>query len=230
VEDDLAELLTATGLACRLFPEQTQGPHHRDVHPERRDVTEDCDGPSLRLGLRFLTPDTSAPLSGVLVEVWQADRDGRYSGFQPFRAQPGQVVTSESVPHEIVAARETFLRGAQRTDERGMCAFTTIYPGWYASRTVHIHLIAHLSEHTVTTQLYFPDDVTDDVFTYPPYRSRPPRDTTNPTDSIFLGGGDQTLLNVTGDPMTGFTGVLRLALDPHAQPVSAADASPEGQG
>lgn len=81
MEDDLAKLLTATGLACRLFPEQTQGPHHRDVHPERRDVTEDCDGLPLRLGLRFLTPDTSAPLSGVLVEVWQADRDGRYSGF-----------------------------------------------------------------------------------------------------------------------------------------------------
>lgn len=69
------------------------------------------------------------PLTGAWVEVWRADHEGRYSGFRPFLARPGQVVTSKSVPREVVAPSETFLRGSQRTDERGMCAFDTIYPG-----------------------------------------------------------------------------------------------------
>ncbi|WP_210405979.1 hypothetical protein [Micromonospora sp. MH33] len=176
------------------------------MHPERREITEDRDGLPLRLGLRLLAADATTPLADVLVEVWQADHVGRYSGFQPFEARPGQVVTSESVPHDVIAAGETYLRGSQRTDQRGMCAFNTIYPGWYASRTVHIHLIAHLGDRSVTTQLYFPDPVTDQVFTRPPYRGRPQRDTTNATDSIFADGGEQMILDLQGDPTTGYTG------------------------
>jgi len=90
VEADLVELLTATRPGCRLWPEQTRGPYHRDVQPERRDITE---------------------------------------------GRPGVPLRSESVPREVVAPGETFLRGRRYTDDRGMCAFTTIYPGWYTSRT-----------------------------------------------------------------------------------------------
>ena len=155
MEEDLAELLVSRPAGCGLWPEQTEGPYHREAPRERTDITEDRPGSPLRLGLRLLVAQAATPLAGVLVEVWHADHEGRYSGFQPFQAEPGQVVTSESVPREIVAPGETFLRGAQRTDEQGMCAFRTIYPGWYSSRTVHIHLRAHLGERTATTQLYF---------------------------------------------------------------------------
>ena len=230
VEEDLVELLASTGVTCRLLVEQTRGPYHRAVHPERREITEDRDGLPLRLGLRLLAADATTPLADVLVEVWQADHVGRYSGFQPFEARPGQVVTSESVPHDVIAAGETYLRGSQRTDERGMCAFNTIYPGWYASRTVHIHLIAHLGDRSVTTQLYFPDAVTDEVFSRPPYRGRPQRDTINATDSIFADGGEQMILDLQGDPTTGYTGVLCVVLDRQGRPASAAGPSAESDG
>jgi hypothetical protein len=115
----------------------------------------------------------------------------------------------------------------QRTDPDGMCMFETIYPGWYASRTVHIHVAARLLiGHRAVSQLYFPDELTDQVFTRPPYAGRPPRDTTNATDSIFADGGSRSVLQLTGDAVGGLTGVLCLgiesdpALDDSAAPSS----------
>ena len=97
-------------------------------------------GLELRVGLRLVDAQSAVPLVGVPVEVWHADHGGRYAGFAPFTPRPGEVVTSASVPNEVVAPWETFLRGMQRTDEDGICVFETIYPGWYATRTVHIHV------------------------------------------------------------------------------------------
>jgi protocatechuate 3,4-dioxygenase beta subunit len=209
---DLVDRLASRAPACRLLPEQTEGPYHRDVHPERRDITEGRPGLALRVGLRFVDPDGN-PLEGHLVDVWHADHEGRYSGFRPFEPEPGQEITEDTVPRDVTAPRESFLRGAQRSDHRGMCAFDTIYPGWYAGRTVHIHLIARLDERSVTTQLYFPDPVSDAVHARPPYRDRGGRrDTTNATDTIFAGVGDRTILELDGDPDTGFTGVLCLTV------------------
>src|SRR6185369_9049016 len=164
MEDDLAALLAEQQVSCQIWPEQTEGPYHRDAPPERRDITEDRVGLPLRVGLRLVDASTGDRLSGSTVEVWQADHEGRYSGFLPFHARPGQVVTSASVPREIVAPAETFLRGRQRADSDGMCAFDTIYPGWYSSRTVHIHLAVTASDHRFVSQLYFPDELTDQVY------------------------------------------------------------------
>ena len=218
MEEDLAELLLSRPAGCFLWPEQTEGPYHRAAPRERTDISEDRPGVPLLLGLRLLAAEAATPLSGVLVEVWQADHEGRYSGFQPFHVQPGEVVTSASVPHDIVAPEETFLRGAQRTDERGMCAFRTVYPGWYPSRTAHIHLRAHLGERIATTQLYFPDTITDEVFSLPPYAGRPQRDTTNETDSIFIEeGGEASVLEFADSPSEGFTAVLCFAVAPDSE-------------
>ena len=60
-----------------------------------------------------------------------------------------------------------------------MVEFRTIYPGWYPGRTVHIHLIVQVDERVLTSQLYFPEPVNDDVLSQPPYAERPGRDTTN---------------------------------------------------
>lgn len=218
MDEDLADLLVSQPATCRLWPEQSEGPYHRDDPPERSDVTENRAGVPLRLGLRLLAAHAGAPLAGVLVELWHADSEGVYSGFPPFQAQPGQEVTSDSVPNEIVAAGETFLRGAQRTDQRGMCAFRTIYPGWYPSRTVHIHLQAHLGGRTATTQLYFPDEVTDEVFSVAPYAGRPRRDTTNETDSIFTEeGGEHSVLHLVGSATAGYDGVLCFSVGADAE-------------
>ena len=227
VENDLAARLAEQQVSCQIWPEQTEGPYHRDA-PERRDITEDRVGLPLRVGLRLVNASTGNPLSGSTVEVWQADHEGRYSGFLPFHARPGQVVTSASVPREIVAPAETFLRGRQRADSGGMCAFDTIYPGWYSSRTVHIHLAVMANDHRFVSQLYFPDELTDQVYGHPPYAGHPARDTTNATDSIFAEGGERTVLHLTGDPATGLTGVLCLAV--HTDPAPPRPSPPIADG
>jgi protocatechuate 3,4-dioxygenase beta subunit len=215
MEDGLAQVLAQQQMSCRLWPEQIEGPYRRNLPPERRDITEGREGAALRIGLRLVDAETGGPLSGARIEVWQADHEGRYSGFPPPPTGPGQAVTSASVSREVAASSETFLRGCQRTDHHGMCSFDTIYPGWYPGRTAHIHLALDLEDRHAVTQLYFDDELTDEVLDRPPYAARSPRDTTNATDSIFAEGGERTVLNVTGDPLGPMTGVLCLGLEPH---------------
>jgi protocatechuate 3,4-dioxygenase beta subunit len=74
--------------------------------------------------------------------------------------------------------------------------FSTIYPGWYPGRTVHVHVMAHAAGRNYTSQLYFPEAITDAVFTRAPYRDRPDRDTMNATDEIFPTGGEPAVLEL----------------------------------
>jgi protocatechuate 3,4-dioxygenase beta subunit len=175
----------------------------------RHDIIEGRAGVPLHLGIRLVGRDGVTPVMGAVVEIWQCDALGRYSGFPAPNAQPAD--TSTAVPPEEVGGEDEFLRGRQSTDGAGICGFHTIYPGWYPGRTVHIHVVARAGDETFISQLYFPEEVTDAVFTQLPYRARPGRDTTNATDSIFAGGGEGALLDVQPD-RDGFHSSICFAL------------------
>jgi protocatechuate 3,4-dioxygenase beta subunit len=132
-----------------------------------------------------------------MVEIWQCDALGRYSGFPP--PDDSAVVGAADAPRGMYLPDQTFLRGRQPTDDAGMVEFRTIYPGWYPGRTVHIHVMVHAGDRTWTSQLYFSDDTSDVVLARAPYVQRPQRDTRNDTDSIFPTGGDPAVLDVTTD-------------------------------
>lgn len=192
VSGEMAAMLSSCAV-CRGWAEQDEGPYHRDAQPERRDVAEDRDGVALQLGLRMIH-DVGTPATNTSVEVWQCDALGRYSGFPPSRS--GTAVSADTAPRGAYLADQTFLRGRQRTDAAGMVEFHTIYPGWYPGRSVHIHLMVHTDSEVLTTQLYFPDDVTDMVLACAPYAERPGRDTTNDRDEIFPTGGNPAVLDI----------------------------------
>jgi protocatechuate 3,4-dioxygenase beta subunit len=59
------------------------------------------------------------------VDIWQCDAEGVYSDAVD--------------PKYFDTTGKRFLRGYQRTDRHGVATFTTIYPGWYPTRTPHIH-------------------------------------------------------------------------------------------
>lgn len=74
----------------------------------------------------------------------------------------------------------TFFRGLQFTNAKGVVEFDTIYPGWYMGRDTHIHLKIHTGGdvsnrlyqggHVVHTgQLFFPDDLSDEIAQLKPY-------------------------------------------------------------
>ena len=91
------------------------------------------------------------------------------------------------------------------TNKDGIAEFTTIYPGWYQGRTVHIHAKVHLDSSTVlTTQLYFDDAVTDRVFAAAPYASRGEREVRNDGDGIF----DEALVLDLSREGDGYVGTI----------------------
>jgi hypothetical protein len=92
----------------------------------------------------------------------------------------------------------TFLRGTQVSGADGVVAFSTIYPGWYTGRTVHIHVMVHLAGKSVHTgQLFFDDVATDALYAAnAPYSTRPARGTRNANDGIYQSGGAASILGI----------------------------------
>ena len=187
---------SASGLAsrfdgaarCRQTAEQTEGPFYFDVDRIRSDIREDRKGATLRLGVRVRDAAACEPIPNAVVDVWHCDAAGGYSGFE---GEDG----------------ETYLRGAQVTNRDGVAEFTTIYPGWYPGRTVHIHAKVHLDRQTVlTTQFYFDDRVSANVFEGNAYASASGRDALNETDGLYDGNLKLTL----SDENDGYLGLITL--------------------
>ena len=168
--------------SCAVTPQQTEGPYYFDADKIRRDIREDREGTPLRLALRVRDAGSCEPLRDAVVDIWHADAGGAYSGFDGGGGGGGGPGGGGGGAQ--TASR--YLRGAQVTNGEGVVEFTTIYPGWYPGRTVHIHVKVHLDAQTVlTTQLYFEDALSDRVYAAQPYAARGRRDQGNESDGIF---------------------------------------------
>jgi protocatechuate 3,4-dioxygenase beta subunit len=112
-------------------------------------------------------------------------------------------------------AGQKFLRGYQLTDASGIAKFTTIYPGWYQGRTVHIHFKVRSSTGArvaeFTSQLYFDDAVTDKVLAQAPYNTKSGSRTRNERDGLFGRGGRQLMLTV-GERGAGYHAAFDIGL------------------
>jgi len=180
----------ATLPSCIVRPEVTEGPYYVDEDLNRSDIRSDPttgavkDGALLALTFRVseVTSNGCTPLEGAKVEIWHCDAAGVYSDV----SDPG-----------FDTSGQKFLRGYQVTDVNGQATFITIYPGWYSSRTVHIHFKVHHDTsgqgREFTSQLFFDDSLSDQMFTQAPYASKGQRDTLNSNDNIY---DDQLLLTV----------------------------------
>lgn len=85
----------------------------------------------------------------------------------------------------------------------------TVYPGWYATRTAHIHVKVRLyfvagdKTFEATSQLYFDDAVTDTVYAQPPYVARGPRSIPkNTNDQVYNGTGVGITIDTIGPPQS----------------------------
>ena len=139
------------------------------------------------------TSSTATTAVETAATIWHADTDGLYSGFVSSSASANGGGSSSP------ADDGTFLRGTQLTDANGQVTFETLYPGWYRGRTVHIHVMVHVSGSIVHTgQLFFDDTFTGTVYdSTAPYSSRAARDTRNANDGIYSGGGSASILPVS---------------------------------
>jgi protocatechuate 3,4-dioxygenase beta subunit len=205
-------LATATAVAvasslpsCVVVPELTEGPYYVNENLERSDIRVDtADGSTvagtlLRLDWVVSQVDGTAciPLEGVLVDVWHCDALGVYS----------------DVGNE---AGHDFLRGYQHTDASGKATITTVYPGWYSGRAVHIHFKIRTdatasSGFEFTSQLFFDDAMNDQVFSQGVYASKGSTDVKNASDSIYGQSQGMTLLAPTKDG-DGYRATFEIAI------------------
>ncbi|UDY34088.1 dioxygenase family protein [Dermatobacter hominis] len=188
---------------CRLLPEQTAGPFPLDEQFDRSDVTEGRPGHPMRLGLRVVDADC-APVPGALVEIWHADASGDYSAFRDGGGGKDE------------ADGTTFLRGTQAAGVDGIAEFTTIYPGWYRGRAVHVHVRVHRPDEpgalVLTSHLYFPEGRTEEVVAEGPYAEFGLPDTSNEDDAIAGDPGSEgTLLATSAADTAHGPGTLALA-------------------
>ncbi len=198
---DVLALLDSAS-TCTLTPAETEGPYYIDLDAIRTDVREDRPGAELILAIRVQDASCAA-IPGAVVEIWHCDAGGVYSGFASASlggggsgAQPGAgpggppgggAPGGGGGGSATVTDDGTYLRGAQVTNDAGVAQFTTIYPGWYQGRTVHIHFKVHVDEQTLlTSQLYFEDAMSDALFAGTgPYEAHSGNRTTNDEDGIF---------------------------------------------
>jgi protocatechuate 3,4-dioxygenase beta subunit len=218
---------TVTVPSCVVRPEMTEGPYFVDGQMERSDIrTEPTDGSvkegvplTIAFALAQITDATCTPLPGAAIDIWHCDALGVYSGV----SDPG-----------FDTAGQSWLRGCQVSDENGRVEFTTIYPGWYSGRAVHIHFkirttVTGNETYEFTSQFFFDDALSDQVFTQAPYNTKGQRDTLNSNDNIYAGGGDQMTLNLT-EANGGYATTFEIALDLSDSETGASDSAGQGGG
>ncbi|PPS72901.1 MULTISPECIES: intradiol ring-cleavage dioxygenase [Streptomyces] len=206
----------AAAAVCTLTKELTEGPYYLDGQYVRSDIREDKTGIPLKLTLTVVDDDTCAPLKNALVEIWHADALGEYSGF-----------VGDNGHDE--PDNGTFLRGGVLTDARGVAAITTVYPGWYVGRCVHIHVKVHTDvtltpdgsftggRELHTGQLFFAETITTKVAALATYKVNTVRRTTLAQDSIYddrgAASGLLTLTPLGSTTAAGYAGTLTLGVE-----------------
>lgn len=187
---------------CVVRPELTEGPYFVDEMLNRSDIRQDTSDGSIAQGTPFeltfnvtqLNENGCTPLASAQVDIWHCDATGVYS---------------DAVDRSFNTTGKTFLRGYQMTDSNGVAKFVTIYPGWYPGRAVHIHFKIRINNYEFTSQLFFDDTFSDNVFSQAPYISG--NRTLNSQDGIFSESGNLLGLNVTPNE-TGYSATFDIGV------------------
>jgi protocatechuate 3,4-dioxygenase beta subunit len=218
-----------------VTPQETEGPYWVDEQLNRADLALDSTDNSVQIGFPLVLNVTISqlldgalvPVPGAVVDVWHCNAEGVYS---------------DTAAQNTVGRK--FLRGYQVSDAKGFVQYLTVYPGWYSGRTVHIHSRVRLlsgdqTTTNFTTQFFFDDAITDQVYLTAPYNQRRTRDTLNSADSIYstkdcltgVADGVETNLTLAADS-THAVGSFNVVLDlsPGAATCGIAGGGPGGPG
>ncbi|KAM7189301.1 putative extracellular dioxygenase [Naviculisporaceae sp. PSN 640] len=172
---------------CALVPESAIGPYYVSGELLRTNLTDSQSGVPIHLDIQFISTSTCSPIpesESLLIDIWHCNATGVYSGV----SAPGQG-----------GIDTTHGRGVQQTDSDGVVQFDTLFPGHYAGRATHIHLMATsevtlLPNNTFTGgkarhigQLYFDQDLRDQVEEFSPYKENTQDLVSNLDDGLAPG-------------------------------------------
>lgn len=174
---------------CFLTPAVPQGPLYLNTGLIRQNISETKTGVALTYNFTVVDANCT-PIPNAVVDIWQCDKDGIYSGF-----------SSQNT------LGQTFLRGVQITDANGQVSFTAIYPGWYNGRLTHLHVKVFFNNDLfVTTNFFYPNEVNQAVYATSLYTKG--QNPTTIAQDIELSGDttrfNNLLMTFTGDAATAY--------------------------
>jgi len=181
---------------CAISPTETVGPFPilTPTQLVRSSIIGDRPGVALLFTITINDQSTGCtPLAGVLVDVWQCDKDGNYSQYGGNQLQPTDY------------RNQNFLRGRQITNASGQVSFLSIFPGWYPGRAPHIHVEVLTASGTslLVTQIAFPVAAFTEVYATSGYNGSP--NTSNTQDSIFADSLSENMADsCTGNVTDGY--------------------------
>jgi protocatechuate 3,4-dioxygenase beta subunit len=133
---------------CELTGPTIQGPFYKEGSTQKEEFAKGIEGEKIVISGKVLNFYTCKPISGAILDFWQADSNGKYDtmGFN--------------------------LRGKVLSDKNGNYTLQTIIPGNELGgdilRPAHIHVKAWIPDNpgnpTLVTQLYFEGDPYMDEF------------------------------------------------------------------
>ncbi|KAK7705305.1 hypothetical protein SLS64_008142 [Diaporthe eres] len=170
-------------------------------------TNDDCpDGVFVVADIQFINVDTCEPLPDVWADVWSCNATEVYSGIQS---------DTNGNPSDDANLNNTALRGLQKSDPDGAVQFWYTFPGHYPGRTNHQHIMVHENATVLPNgtlagdgsishigQLFWDQDLIDEVETWSPYTENTALPTLNSEDSVF---GEQETADTDSDPVYSYT-------------------------
>lgn len=221
----------AASTCSKLTPELTEGPYWVNTMLHRSDLRSNSHGGGHQVGvLLALTVNVvdstngCKPLDGVAVDIWHANAHGLYSDESSQQAgggtSGGDTITDNWLRGYQITGKD---RGIKNKPIHGQVSFMTIWPGWYTSRAIHIHVRVRKLSHNgatiagYTTQIFFSNADNDHVLTRAaPYNTRSPQKdpTTDENDTVLTSADHATnIVNVRGSIQHGYAATFNIALD-----------------
>lgn len=188
--------------SCTVTDTETAGPYPTKSPSSyvRSNIVDGQPGVPLTIKINIANTNNScSALANAVVDIWHCNAVGYYSEYVD--GSGGNYPTVDYTSSH-------FLRGRQTTDANGLVTFTSIFPGWYTGRAPHIHVHVYNSSGTslLVTQMAFPADVCNTVYTTASnYVAHGTQDTSNEADSILGDSLDNELTVVTGNITDGYT-------------------------
>ncbi len=182
--------------SVELTGQQTEGPCYFDSD-YLDDISEGQTGLPMQLCLQLIDEQCN-PLSGYEIEVWHCDVEGIYSGDTTGSSDTNGFNSSFCTGNDSEALQSRWFRGIAVTDSSGRVNFKTCFPGWYASRAIHIHFrVKNNNNDELISQFGFDDDFCTDICTsHSDYINHGAPDTYLTNDTVFGSDYNEYVFNL----------------------------------
>jgi len=126
------------------------------------------------------------PIANADVDIWHCNREGVYSADSSSSSDASRFNSGFCSGNEADALASRWFRGVQTTDENGLVYFKSCFPGWYPSRTTHIHFkVVRGSVQSLVSQFCFEDNMSNEIYQNHIDYTGQAKDTSNSRDNVF---------------------------------------------